>query len=136
MTITEMLDAQPFKYSTDNKKRVQINIVLGFQPDAPPSSPSPEEASQLSITPAPKRDQKKGKKKTVIKKEPLRTDKRPISAGSAERNTSAKRLPIGPPNVRTRTRGSTPIAEQPETESVFEDEPLKELEDIIKEGGM
>lgn len=92
MTITEMLDARPFKYSTDDKKRVQINVVLGFQPDGPPSSPAPEEASQLSTTPTPKRDQRKGnkkvfiKKEAVIKKEPgikesLKTDKRPISAG-------------------------------------------------------
>jgi hypothetical protein len=28
LTITEILDARPFKFSTDNKKRVQINVVL------------------------------------------------------------------------------------------------------------
>jgi hypothetical protein len=54
--ITEMLNTRPFKYSTDNKKRVQINMVLGFQPDAPLSSPAPEEASQLSATPTLKRN--------------------------------------------------------------------------------
>jgi len=83
----------------------------------------------------------KGNKKTVVKKEPiakepLKTDKRPISAGSAERNTSAKRLPSGPLNICTRARGPTPIAEELEIKSVIGDEPLKEFEDIIKEAGM
>jgi hypothetical protein len=139
MTITEMLDARPFKFSTDNKKRVQINVVLGFQPDPPPPSPTPEEASQSSIrpTPNPKRNQKKGIKKEGIKKEGIKkeekvTEKRPISAGSAERNISAKRLPIGQPNVHTRARASNPIKEEP----VVEDEPLEELEDIIRNAGM
>jgi hypothetical protein len=71
----------------------------------------------------------------LMVEEPLKTDKRPISVGSAERNTSTKYLPPGPPNIRTRARGPTPIAEEPEIKSVIEDESLKELEDIIKEAG-
>jgi hypothetical protein len=36
----------------------------------------------------------------AMKKELI--EKRPISAGSAERNISTKRLPINQPNIRTR----------------------------------
>jgi hypothetical protein len=74
--------------------------VLGFQPNAPPASPIPEEASGAStpLTTTPKPTQKRRIKKEVekkVKKEENPSGKRPISVGSAERNISAKRLPIG-----------------------------------------
>jgi hypothetical protein len=62
--------------------------MLAWQPDPLPSSSPPEE----SVTTAPAKKQAKG----VIKKEP----KRPISAGSAKRDTLVKRLLIKRLNVR------------------------------------
>jgi hypothetical protein len=63
----------------------------------------------------------------VAKKEPI--EKRPISAGSAERNTSAKRLPISQPNVRTRAslvKKDDPVKQ----EDPIKEEPIKELQDL------
>jgi hypothetical protein len=80
-----------------------VAALLAWQPEPPQASPAPEDAPEASIpaTPVPKR---KAIKKEVTKKEDKITEKRPISAGSAERNASAKQLPVGQPNVRTRAR--------------------------------
>jgi hypothetical protein len=105
-------------------------VVLAWQPDLPPSSPAPEEASDtaptIPATPVTLPDRKKKQiKKGVVKKEQI--EKRPISAGSAERNISAKRLPTGPRNVRTRAA----IVKQDPTE----DEDLPDLEEILRSAG-
>jgi hypothetical protein len=60
----------------------------------------------------------------AVKKELI--EKRLISAGSAERNISAKRLSIGQPNVRT--RGSTVKEDHLiKQEDPVKEEPTKEL---------
>ena len=72
------------------------------------------------------------------KKEPL--EKCPISAGSAERNTPAKRLPIGQPNVRTRAaiikkQDPEPVKEEPIEQDATEGEDLPDLEEILRSAG-
>jgi hypothetical protein len=62
-----------------------------------------------------------------VKKELI--EKRLISVGSAERNTSAKRLPINQPNIRT--RGSTGKEDHLiKQEDPVKEEPTKELQDL------
>ena len=85
-----------------------MTAVLLWQPEPPQASPAPEDASDTS-TPAIPIPKKKVIKKEVIKKEDKVIEKHPISVGSVERNTSAKRLLIGQPNVRTRARDGTSI---------------------------
>jgi hypothetical protein len=128
MTITELLEARPFKVTIDNKKRHQVTVVLGWQPEPPPSSPAPEDLSEATPTALIRPNRKKQQGKMVaVKKEPI--EKRPISAGSAERNISAKRLPIGQPNVRT--RGSTVKEDHPiKQEDPVKEEPTEELQDL------
>jgi hypothetical protein len=130
--ISEILEARPFRVAIDNKKRQQITVVLVWQPDPPPSSPPPEE----SATTAPAKKQAKG----AIKKEP----KRPISAGSAKRDTSAKRLPIKRPNVRTRAalfkKEQEPVKEEPVDENATDDadddaDELPGLEELLRSAG-
>jgi hypothetical protein len=139
MTIKQMLEVRPFKVASDNKKRQQVTVVLAWQPDPPPSSPAPEEASDTTPTiPATAQDRKKKRiKKEVVKKEPI--EKRPISAGSAERNTTAKRIPIGQPNVRTRAaivkQDPEPVKEEPIEQDATEDEDLPDLEEILRNAG-
>jgi hypothetical protein len=78
---------------------------------------SSEKASDTTpTTPATVQDRKKKQiKKGAVKKESI--EKRPISAGSAESNTTAKRLLIGQPNVRTRAaivkQDPEPMKEEP-----------------------
>jgi hypothetical protein len=63
----------------------------------------------------------------VMKKELI--EKRLITAGSAERNISAKRLPINQPNVRT--RGSTVKEDHLiKQEDPIKEEHTKELQDL------
>jgi hypothetical protein len=113
-----------------------VTAVLAWQPDPPEASPGPEEALDTTPTPVTPRDKKKSKK-GFVKKEPKAIEKRPISAGSAERNISAKRLPIGQPNVRTRAaivkEDQDPIKE--EEQGPNDDEELHELEDILQNAG-
>jgi hypothetical protein len=62
-----------------------------------------------------------------VKKELI--EKRPILIGSAERNISAKRLPISQPNVRT--RGSIGKEDHLiKQEDPVKEEPTKELQDL------
>jgi hypothetical protein len=136
MIISEILEARPFRVAIDNKKRQQITVVLAWQPDPPLSSPPPEE-SILTTPTAPAKKQAKG----VIKKEP----KRPISAGSAERSTSAKRLSIKRPNVRTRAalfkKEQEPVKEEPVDEDATDDaddddtSDLPGLEELLRSAG-
>jgi hypothetical protein len=106
-------------------------VVLAWQPDLPPSSPAPEEPV-TPVTPITLPDRKKKQiKKGVIKKEPI--EKRPISAGSAEPNIPAKRLPTGPPNVRT--RAAIVKQEEPIEQDPTEDEDLPDLEEILRSAG-
>jgi hypothetical protein len=135
MTISEILEARPFRVAINNKKRQQITVVLAWQPDPPPSSPPPKES--ILTTTAPAKKQAKG----TIKKEL----KRPISAGSAERDTSAKRLPIKRPNVRTKAalfkKEQEPVKEEPvDEEPVDEDatddaDELPGLEELLRSAG-
>jgi hypothetical protein len=89
---------------------------------------------------APAKKQAKG----AIKKEP----KRPISAGSAERDTSAKRLLIRRPNVRTRAalfkKEQEPVKEEPVDEDATDDvdddatddaDELPGLEELLRSAG-
>jgi hypothetical protein len=73
----------------------------------------------------------------VAKKELNITEKRPISAGSAERDISAKRLPISQPNVRTRAtivkREQNSVKEEPVDAN--DSEELPELEEILRSAG-
>jgi hypothetical protein len=73
----------------------------------------------------------------VAKKEPYITEKRPISVDSAERNISAKPLPIGQPNIRTRAaiveKEQVPIKEEPV--DADDSEELPELEEILRSDG-
>jgi hypothetical protein len=56
-------------------------------------------------------------------------EKRPILAGSAERNISTKRLPISQPNIRT--RGSTVEEDHLiKQEDPVKEEPTEELQDL------
>jgi hypothetical protein len=91
MTIEKILDDRFFKVATDSKKRLSATASLAWQSEPPQASPAPEDASPVAI-PTPKRVRKKGTSQQVIKKEDAIIEKRPISAGSAERNTSGKRL--------------------------------------------
>jgi hypothetical protein len=114
-------------------------VVLTWQPDLPPSSPAPEEASDTTpVTPVTLLDWKKKQiKKGVVKKELI--EKRPILAGFAERNISAKRLPIGPSNVCTRAaivkQDPAPVKEEPIEQGPTEDEDLPDLEEILRSAG-
>jgi hypothetical protein len=116
MIISEILEARPFRVAIDNKKRQQITVVLAWQPDPPPSLSPPEEFILTTPT-APAKKQAKG----IIKKEL----KRLISAGSAERSTSAKRLPIKRFNVRIRAvlfkKEQEPVKEEPVDENATDD---------------
>jgi hypothetical protein len=130
MTISEILEARPFRVAINNKKRQQITVVLAWQPDPPPSSPPPKES--ILTTTAPAKKQAKG----TIKKEL----KRPISAGSAERDTSAKRLPIKRPNVRTKAalfkKEQEPVKEEPVDEDATDDaDELPGLEELLRSAG-
>jgi hypothetical protein len=82
---TRLKASVKLQVSTDVRKRVPINVVVGFQPDAPPASLTPEEASGAStaLTTTPKPAQKRRAKKEVEKKskEESPSKKRPISAG-------------------------------------------------------
>jgi hypothetical protein len=166
MTITEMLDLRHVKWTSDNKKRITVTMILAWQPSDTLSEQ--EEALSLPITPIPKKPKEGGRgegrkeggrgqgergqggggqsgpKEVVIKKEP----KRPISAGSVERNSSAKRLSVRRLNVRTRADA---LKEEPKEESFIkeeltteeeqslpelEEQSLPELEEIIRNAGM
>jgi hypothetical protein len=89
-------------------------VWLCFQPDELSDSID----CTSTPTPTPKLPKKKGRARPEIKKETKKeikkeaVDKRPRSAGSAEPNTPAKRLPIGQPNVATRARGMEQIEEE------------------------
>ena len=88
---------------------------LCFQPDKPSDSadctPKPK--------PTPKQPKKEGKAKAEIKKEAV--DKRPRSAGSAEPNKPAKRLPVRQLNAATQGKV---------TEQVKEDDLLHAGDDV------
>jgi hypothetical protein len=97
LLLSEVIDTRPFNArASDGKKDPTIGVWLCFQPDEPSdctdSVPTP--------TPTPKEPKKKGKAGTGIKKENKKeikkevVDKRPRSAGSAEINRPAKRLPV------------------------------------------
>jgi hypothetical protein len=73
----------------------------------------------------------------VIKKELI--EKRPISVDSAERNITAKRIPISQPNVRTRAaivkQDPEPVKEEPIEQDATEDKDLPDLEEILRNAG-
>lgn len=135
MTIAQMIDERPFKVATDNKKRLSVTASLAWQPEPPQASPAPEGASPVSIpaTPTPKRDRKKGISQQVIKKEQNVAGKRPISAGSAERNSSAKRLPA---RVRARdgkfVKQEAPVKQERASD---DEDDLPTLESILGNAG-
>jgi hypothetical protein len=134
MTIGQALEDRPFKVATDNKKRLSVSVSLAWQPEPSQASPAPEAVSPAftQATPTPKRDRKKGIGQQVIKKEKAVAGKRPISAGSAERNTSAKRGP-------TRGSGGKFIKKEAlvkqEPASDDEEEELATLEEILANAG-
>ena len=99
--ITKILDARPFKCSTDSMKRVQINIFLGFRSDVPPPSPTFQAAFQQSRPPTLilKRDQKK-----LIKEEKVVVKKRRLSRKNGRRPRNvlcqlARQNVTSPPNA-------------------------------------
>jgi len=121
-----------------------VTALLAWQPEPPQASPAPEDASEAStlatLTPK-KKAIKKAIKKEVTKKEDKVTEKRPISEGSAERNTSAKRFPIGQPNVRLRVRNGifikkeAPIKKEAIDNVGNDEEHLPELAEILENAG-
>jgi hypothetical protein len=148
MTITEMLDLRHVKWTSDNKKRITVTMILAWQPSDTLSEQ--EEVLSLLTTPIPKKPKEGGRgggrkeggrgqggpKEVVIKKEL----KRPILAGSAERNSSVKRLSVRRLNVRTRADA---LKEELKEESFIkeeliteEEQSLPELEEIIRNAGI
>jgi hypothetical protein len=143
-SIEQILDQRLFKVASDNKKRLSVTALLAWQPELPQASPAPEDASEVSTlaSPTPKKKAiKKAIKKEITKKEDKVAEKRPISAGSAERNTSAKRLPIGQPNVRTHARNGTFIKREAQIKKEAidnvgnDEEHLPELAEILENAG-
>jgi hypothetical protein len=134
MTISQALEDRPFKVATDNKKRLSVSVSLAWQPEPPQASPEPEAASPASTQPTPtsKRGQKKDISQQVIKKEKTVAGKRPISAGSAERNTSAKRGPVRGNNGKF-IKKEAPVKQ--ELASDDEEEELPTLEEILANAG-
>jgi hypothetical protein len=111
-------------------------VVLAWQPDPPLLLPPPKESILTTPTALAKKQAKK-----IIKKKL----KRPISAGSAERSTSAKRLPIKRSNVRIRAalfkKEQEPVKEEPVDEDATDDandddiSDLPGLEELLRSAG-
>jgi hypothetical protein len=69
----------------------------------------------------------------VIKKENTVTEKRPISAGSAERSTSVKRLPARRRNdyFLRKAREEAPVKQEGLVKPTSDDKSLSELAEIL-----
>jgi len=105
--LSEIIDTRPFKATPgEGKKGPTIAVWLCFQPD------EPSDSADCTPTPKPtsKQPKKKGKAKAEIKKEAV--DKRPRSAGSAEPNKPAKRLPVRQLNASTQGRAMEQVKEE------------------------
>ena len=113
LLLSEVIDTRPFiARASDGKKDPTIGVWLCFQPD------EPSDCADSVPTPAPKAPKKKGKAGTNIKKENKKeikkeaVDKRPRSAGSAEINRPAKRLPVRQGNAATQARAMEQVEEE------------------------
>jgi hypothetical protein len=132
ISIDQIVEERPFKVTIDSKKRLSVTALLAWQPDPPQASPLPEDASPASTQPTPKKKVIK-KKDKVIKKENTVTEKRPISAGSAERPAAAKRLPARRRNdyFLRKAREEAPVKQEGLVKPTSDDESLPELAEIL-----
>jgi hypothetical protein len=110
--------------------------LLAWQPDPPQASPPPKDASPASTQPTPKKKAIK-KEDKAIKKENTITEKRPISAGSAERPVAAKRLPARRRNdyLLRKAREEAPVKQEGPVKLTSDDESLPELAEILGNAG-